>query len=53
MFIVSFHIFLGRARDWKSKVSPRAYKFLYTAEMIIGIIIITFFIGAYTRLVLR
>ncbi len=53
MFMVSFHSFLGRARDWKSKVSPGTFKVLYTTEMIIGIILITFFIGAYTRMVLR
>lgn len=53
MFIVSFHSFLGRARDWKSVSSPGAFKVLYTTEMIIGIILITFFIGAYTRMVLR
>ncbi len=53
MFIVSFHSFLGRARDWKSKSSPAAWKLLYTIEIIFGIILITFFIGAYTRMVLR
>ncbi len=53
MFIVSFHSFLGRARDWKSKSSPSAWKWFYTAEVIIGIILVTFFIGAYTRTILR
>lgn len=53
MFIVSFHSFLGRARDWKSKSSPFAWKLIYTLEIIVGIILITFFIGAYTRMVLR
>jgi len=51
--VVSIHSFLGKARDWRSKSSNRAWKFLYTAEMIIGIIVITFFIGAYARMVLR
>jgi uncharacterized protein YjbI with pentapeptide repeats len=53
MLMVSLHLFLGRARDWKIKTSPISFKFLYTLEIISGIILITFFIGAYTRLVLR
>ena len=53
MFTISFHSFLGRARDWKSTNSNKTWKVLYTTEMIIGIVLITFFIGAYTSLVLR
>jgi len=52
MFVVSFHSFLGRTRDWKATNSPSVWKLLYTTEIILGIILITFFIGAYTRLVL-
>jgi len=29
------------------------WKVLYTTEMIIGILLITFFIGAYARIILR
>ncbi len=52
MFIVSFHCFLGRARDWKATKTPSAWKAIYTTEVIIGIILVTFFIGAYTRKIL-
>lgn len=53
MFLISFHSFLGRARDWKSGNSNTTWKVIYTTEMIIGIIVITFFIGAYTSAVLK
>jgi len=53
LFVISLHSFLGRARDWKSKSSNKVWKVLYTSEMIIGIIVITFFIGAYARIILR
>jgi hypothetical protein len=53
LFVISLHSFLGRARDWKSRTSNRVWKVLYTTEMILGIIIITFFIGAYARIILR
>lgn len=53
LFVISLHSFLGRARDWKSKSSNKVWKVLYTTEMIIGILLITFFIGAYARIILR
>lgn len=53
LFVISLHSFLGRARDWKSRTSNKVWKLLYTTEMILGIIIITFFIGAYARIILR
>ncbi len=51
--LLSLHAFLGRARDWRAKSSNPLWKIFYTSEMVIGIIIITFFIGAYTRIILR
>ncbi len=53
LFVISLHSFLGRARDWKSKSSNKVWKVLYTTEMVIGILLITFFIGAYARIILR
>lgn len=53
LFVISLHSFLGRARDWKSRSSNKVWKVLYTSEMIIGILLITFFIGAYARIILR
>ncbi len=53
LFVISLHSFLGRARDWKTKSSNKVWKVLYTSEMIIGILLITFFIGAYARIILR
>ncbi len=52
-FMISVMIFLGRTRDWKASMSDRNFKVLYLIEVVFGIILITFFIGAYTRLVLR
>lgn len=53
LFVISLHSFLGRTRDWKSKSSNKLWKALYTTEMLIGILLITFFIGAYARIILR
>lgn len=53
LFVISLHSFLGRTRDWKSKSSNKVWKALYTTEMLIGILLITFFIGAYARIILR
>jgi hypothetical protein len=52
-FLMSFHTFLGRPRDWRAQVSSTTWKILYVTEISAGIIITTFFIGAYTRMVLR
>lgn len=52
-FLMSLHTFLGRPRDWRAQVSNTTWKVFYVVEISIGIIITTFFIGAYTRIVLR
>ena len=48
------HSFLGGFGNSEALVtdSTTTYKWLFTAEIMAGIIVITFFIGAYTRLVL-
>lgn len=53
VFIVSIHGFLGGLGDAENLIpsSNKTWKYLYTAEIIIGIVVITFFIGAYTRMV--
>jgi hypothetical protein len=53
LLVISMHGFLGGfgVADEFVKNSSSAFKALYTAEIVVGIIVITFFIGAYTRLV--
>jgi uncharacterized protein YjbI with pentapeptide repeats len=51
--LLSFQNFLGKPPIyWKAGSATKGYKILYMAELISGIILITFFIGAYTRIVL-
>lgn len=52
--VISMHSFLGGFGNSEALVtdSSTVYKWLFTAEIMAGIIIITFFIGAYTSLVL-
>jgi hypothetical protein len=54
ILVISMHSFLGGFGNSEHLVtnSTATYKYLFTAEIMIGIIVITFFIGAYTRLVL-
>jgi uncharacterized protein YjbI with pentapeptide repeats len=53
MILISFQNFLGKPPIyWNAGQSPKGYKILYMVELIIGIILITFFVGAYTRLIL-
>ncbi len=51
LIIISMHGFMGGFGNAEALVtnSTSRYKLLFTAEIMIGIILITFFIGAYTR----
>lgn len=53
LLVISMHSFLGGFGNAEHLVtnSTSTYKWLFTAEIMVGIIVITFFIGAYTRLV--
>ena len=51
--LLSFQNFLGRPPIyWAAGSAPKGFKMLYLTELVAGIILITFFVGAYTRLVL-
>ena len=54
LLVISMHSFLGGFGNSEALVTDATstYKFLFTTEIIVGIIVITFFIGAYTRMVL-
>lgn len=53
MLLLSVQNLLGKPPVyWAAGKSPQGYKFLYIFQMVVGIILITFFVGAYTRLVL-
>ncbi len=51
LIIISMHGFMGGFGNAEALVtnSTTPYKLLFTAEIVVGIIVITFFIGAYTR----
>ena len=54
LIVISMHSFLGGFGSSESLLesSSSTYKYVFTAEIMVGIIVITFFIGAYTQLVL-
>ena len=54
LLVISMHSFLGGFGNAENLVAnaTSTYKALFTLEMMTGIIVITFFIGAYTRMVI-
>lgn len=53
LIVISMHAFMGGFGNAEALVtnSSTRFKLLFTAEILVGIIVITFFIGAYTRMV--
>lgn len=51
LIVISMHAFMGGFGNAEALVtnSTSRYKMMFTAEIMVGIILITFFIGAYTR----
>ena len=51
LVVISMHGFMGGFGNAEALVtnSTSTYKLLFTSEIVVGIIVITFFIGAYTR----
>ncbi len=52
LLTISVHCLLNTNIGWDGGSTDRSWKILSTTEAIIGIILLTFFVGAYTRMVL-
>ena len=52
LVILSVQSLLAMNVGWDGERTDRAFKNLNTAESVIGLILLTFFVGAYTRMVL-
>ena len=52
LFIMSLQSLIGANIGWEVSGKDRRFKYVNTIITLIGIILITFFVGAYTRMVL-